>query len=100
MALINNFLLIFSQIPFSKFFLSSKGRIQDKQTPIPLNKVVSVGISAGDRSNAPFRLEIDYIGLYKDPDHTETFAYEMYQHDKFFLGSWGGGRVCVHVCVQ
>ncbi|XP_050729350.1 complex I intermediate-associated protein 30, mitochondrial-like isoform X1 [Eriocheir sinensis] len=76
-----------TRIPFSKFILSSKGRVQDKQSPMPQSQVVSVGISAGDRSNAPFRLEIDYIGVYKDPDHTETFAYEMYTHEKFMLGS-------------
>ncbi|PSN53478.1 hypothetical protein C0J52_09335 [Blattella germanica] len=66
-----------SKIPFSKFFLTSKGRIQDKQNPIPLDKVTNVGISAGDKINGPFRLEIDYIGLEFDPTHTETFAYEM-----------------------
>lgn len=68
-----------TRIPFSKFFFSSKGRVQDKQSPLPLQQIVSVGISAGDRVNAPFRLEIDYIGVYHDPDHIETFAYEMYR---------------------
>ncbi|GFG31534.1 hypothetical protein Cfor_09190 [Coptotermes formosanus] len=75
-----------SKIPFSKFFLSSKGRIQDKQNPIPLDKVTHVGISAGDKINGPFHLEIDYIGLEFDPTHTEEFAYEMYTMPKYIVG--------------
>ena len=74
------------QIPFSKFFLTSKGRIQDKQNPIPLDKVTHVGISCGDKNNGPFHLEIDYIGLEFDPTHTEVFAYEMYRQPKYIVG--------------
>lgn len=81
-----SFFCFFFQIPFSKFFLNSKGRVQDKQAPMNRTQVVSVGISAGDRINAPFRLEIDYIGLYSDPDHCEEFAYEMYQLPRFTSG--------------
>lgn len=75
------------QIPFSKFFLSSKGRIQDRQNPLPLNKITNFGISAGDKINGPFNLEIDYVGLEFDPNHREVFAYEMYQMDKYIVAT-------------
>ncbi|XP_067004572.1 complex I intermediate-associated protein 30, mitochondrial [Anabrus simplex] len=75
-----------AKIPFSKFFLASKGRVQDKQCPIPLDKVTSFGISAGDKIDGPFQLEVDYIGLEFDPNHREEFAYEMYKTDKYIVG--------------
>nr|CAG4651965.1 EOG090X091L [Triops cancriformis] len=75
-----------TRIPFSKFFMSSKGRIQDIQQPVPLSRISSFGISAGDKINGPFRLEIDYIGLEYDPSHTETTAYELYKVGKFVSG--------------
>ncbi|KAF7266768.1 hypothetical protein GWI33_019944 [Rhynchophorus ferrugineus] len=66
------------KIPFSRFFLGSKGRIQDCQCAIPLQQVVSFSITATERYAGEFSLEIDYIGLEHDPSHTEEFAYEMY----------------------
>lgn len=73
-----------TRIPFSKFFLSSKGRIQDKQGPINLGRVNSFGISVGAKggTDGPFSLEIAYIGLEFDPNNTEEFAYEMYRLPK------------------
>lgn len=68
-----------SKIPFSKFFLTSKGRIQDKQYRILLDKIKFFGISLTDSNDGPFQLEIDYIALVADFNHKETFAYEMYQ---------------------
>ncbi|KAJ8963838.1 hypothetical protein NQ314_005353 [Rhamnusium bicolor] len=74
-----------ARIPFSKFFFSSKGRVQDRQKQIPLNKITSFGITAGERYAGDFSLEIDYIGLEYDPNHTEEFAYEMYKIPKFMI---------------
>lgn len=68
----------FVKIPFSKFFLSSHGRVQDSQTPIDLTNISSFGIIASDRAPGPFKLEIDYIGVVYDPYEWEEFAYEMY----------------------
>lgn len=76
-----------SKIPFSKFFLSSRGRVQDNQFPLPQNKVSNFGISVGDKINGPYNLEIDYIGLEYDPNHHEDFAYEMYKTDKYIVAT-------------
>lgn len=75
------------QIPFSKFFLASKGRVQDKQYPIPLNKITNFGISAGDKIPGSFSLEIDYVGVEFDPNHHEDFAYEMYNTGKYIAAT-------------
>lgn len=71
-----------TKVPFSKFFFSSKGRIQDIQGAIQLDRVTNFGITAADKVNGPFSLEIDYIGLMYDPSHTEESAYEMYETPK------------------
>ena len=77
------------QIPFSKFFLSSKGRIQDRQGPIRLDRVTHFGFSVGAKNNmdGPFQLEIEYIGLEFDPNHREEFAYEIYKADKYIVAT-------------
>lgn len=66
------------KIPFSKFFLSSRGRVQDNQHPVWLDKVRTLGFTIGDKIDGPFQLEIDFIGLLKDRAHREEFAYEAY----------------------
>ena len=71
--------LLSLQIPFSKFFLSCKGRIQDDQVPIDLDSVRSLGLTLADGIEGPFQLEIDYIALVYDENHKEETAYEMYQ---------------------
>lgn len=78
-----------TKIPFSKFFLASNGVVQDKQYPLPANKVTTFGFSASGRGGfeGTFSLEIDYIGLEFDPSITEEFAYEMYQQEKFIVAT-------------
>ncbi|XP_048830164.1 complex I intermediate-associated protein 30, mitochondrial [Brienomyrus brachyistius] len=69
------------KIPFSKFFLSSRGRIQDNQHPIWLDKVNTIAFTLADKADGPFQLEIDFIGVCNDRAHTEDFAYELYKRN-------------------
>jgi NADH dehydrogenase [ubiquinone] 1 alpha subcomplex assembly factor 1 len=66
------------QIPFSKFYLSAKGRIQDKQEAIQLSLIRWLGITLADAVTGPFQLEIDYIAVVYDSTHPHSFEYEMY----------------------
>ncbi|KAK6306879.1 hypothetical protein J4Q44_G00220270 [Coregonus suidteri] len=69
------------KIPFSKFFLSSRGRVQDDQHPLWLDKVNTIGITLGDKADGPFQLEIDFVAVCNDRAHTEEFAYEVYKRN-------------------
>ncbi|XP_076841826.1 complex I intermediate-associated protein 30, mitochondrial [Brachyhypopomus gauderio] len=69
------------KIPFSKFFLSSRGRIQDDQHELWLDKVNTIGFTLGDKADGPFQLEIDFIAVCNDSAHTENFAYELYKRN-------------------
>ncbi|XP_075817947.1 complex I intermediate-associated protein 30, mitochondrial [Microtus pennsylvanicus] len=64
------------KIPFSKFFFSNQGRVRDAQGPLVLDKISSIGFTLADKVDGPFFLEIDFIGVFTDPAHTEEFAYE------------------------
>ncbi|EGT45397.1 hypothetical protein CAEBREN_23206 [Caenorhabditis brenneri] len=68
----------YEKIPFSKFFHTVAGRIQDRQYRVNLEDTSSIGIVLMDRIDGDFRLEIDYIGVYNDTTHVEDFAYETY----------------------
>ncbi|XP_055525537.1 complex I intermediate-associated protein 30, mitochondrial [Wyeomyia smithii] len=78
-----------ARIPFSKFFMASKGRVQDNQAAVPLNRISSVGFSVGAKGGheGQFRLEFDYIGVEYDPSHREEFAYEMYKQQKYIVAT-------------
>ncbi|KAM9842163.1 complex I intermediate-associated protein 30, mitochondrial [Aulostomus maculatus] len=69
------------KIPFSKFFLTHRGRIQDLQHTLWLDKINTIGFTLGDKTDGPFQLEIDFIGVCKDNTHIEEFAYEMYKRN-------------------
>lgn len=72
------------QIPFTKFFLHHKGRIQDKQYKINLQEIKTFSITLMDQNNGPFSLEIDHVGCMRDPNHAgDPFAYETYRVPRF-----------------
>lgn len=68
-----------AKIPFSKFYLTHKGRIQDKQEPIERNKILWVGFTIADKVPGPFFFEFDFIAALYDENHEEKFAYELYE---------------------
>ena len=76
------------KIPWSKFFLGSRGRIQDRQSLVPLEAgVVGMSISLMDGNTGPFHFEIKDIGLHNNPTaDDEQFAYEMYKLPDFWAG--------------
>ncbi|CAG5127123.1 unnamed protein product [Candidula unifasciata] len=73
-----------AKIPFSKFYLSYRGRIQDKQEPVPMNIINSFGITLADKVDGPFCLEIDSVAVMYDINLSAKFAYELY-HDRHYL---------------
>ncbi len=62
--------------------MGSKGRAQDFQERISLEKISAFGIAAA-KVDGPFCLEIDYVGLEVDDSFDEEFAYEMYRVPKY-----------------
>jgi len=66
------------RIPFSKFYFNHRATIQDKQVRVPLIHVQSLSFTLADRTDGPFSLEIDKIGVYKAPYEMEKFRYESY----------------------
>lgn len=77
------------QIPFSKFYLTAKGCVQDKHHVMESTRVARIGITAVglDWMDGEFNLELDYIGVEFNPYHSEQSAYEMYKAPNFVMGS-------------
>ncbi|KAE9551235.1 hypothetical protein FO519_005546 [Halicephalobus sp. NKZ332] len=73
----------YEKIPFSRFFHTVGGRIQDVQSRVFAEEISSIGIGLMDRMNGEFQLEIDFIGCYNDVTHEEKFAYESYSIPMF-----------------
>lgn len=71
------------KIPFSKFFHVTHGRVSDRQYRFEALNVKSFGITCMDGNEGPFSLEIDHIGVLKDNECTENFAYETYKIPKY-----------------
>ncbi|XP_061749893.1 complex I intermediate-associated protein 30, mitochondrial [Nerophis ophidion] len=69
------------KIPFSKFFLSHRGRIQDNYHGLSLDKINTLGFTLADKADGPFELEIDYIGVFKDYAHTAVTDYELHKRN-------------------
>ncbi|KAK9409716.1 complex I intermediate-associated protein 30 mitochondrial [Crotalus adamanteus] len=69
------------EVPFSKFFFTSHGRIQDGQYEMWSDRISTLGLTLADKVDGPFQLDIDFIGLLSDKSHTETFAYELYERN-------------------
>ena len=71
------------QIPFSKFFSVTHGRLSDRQNQFSEIDISSVGFTCMDGIEGPFSFDIDFIGLLKDNSVTEKFPYETYDTPKF-----------------
>ena len=67
-------------IPFSKFFFTNKGYVQDDMIEVPQRHIVSLGITIADNYDGPFCLEIDTIKVLFHPTlKLEEHAYETYK---------------------
>lgn len=58
--------------------MGHRGHIQDKQQVLEQDEIRSFGVTICDDIDAPFQLEIDYIGLEVNGRHFEESAYESY----------------------
>uniref|UniRef100_A0A0N4Z8R0 CIA30 domain-containing protein n=1 Tax=Parastrongyloides trichosuri TaxID=131310 RepID=A0A0N4Z8R0_PARTI len=72
------------KIPFSRFFHTVAGRIQDKQYRIHQQLISSISIVLMDRIDGPFNFELDFIAVTNDKSHKEDFAYETYSLPIFY----------------
>ena len=77
------------QVPFSKFFLSAAGRIQDKQESLvsAAHMIKHISLTLADEAEGPFKLELDFIAVVRDMNHPEKYAYEMYRENSAYIGT-------------
>lgn len=71
-----------TKVPFMKFFMHHKGRIQDRQFQIDLGELKTFSITCMDRNDGPFSLEVDYVGCSREEvfaDEMNPFNYESYE---------------------
>lgn len=66
------------QIPFSYFYFTVKGRIEENQEPMCRTQCSRVGILLADNIEGPFKFEIEYVGLEYQVFHSEASPYENY----------------------
>lgn len=71
------------KVPYSKFFSVTHGRLSDGQERFHSSDVRNYGFSCIDGHRGPFSLELDYIGVLKDNEVKENFAYELYRIPKY-----------------
>ena len=64
--------------------MGSKGRIQDKQTRMRLDRITHFGISCGDKINGVFNLEVEYIGKHSCYLNTRVIEHRCYKKIYFF----------------
>ena len=59
------------------------GRVSDKQYRFMPVDVRNLGITCMDGVEGQFQLELDFIGVVRDIENYEEFAYEKYQIPKY-----------------
>lgn len=71
------------QLPFSEFFLTNRGYMQDHQTLLPTASISTVGLLLADKVAGPFELELQSITVVAGTSFmhkTWTQDYERNQH--------------------
>jgi len=69
-------------LPFSKFYLTWKGKIDDPQYPIVQDKIVNIGILMAQRKQGPFRFEIEWIKAVNLENRKKKKRYDALPHQR------------------
>jgi monofunctional biosynthetic peptidoglycan transglycosylase len=56
------------RLPFKEFVATYRGRVLPDVEPLDPDKVRQIGFLLADKQAGPFRLEIDWVKAYKDPE--------------------------------